>query len=157
MSKDILKTLNRVAEGIELHLRVMKNKEDEIEKKKFHEIICEVTPSHYQNGLWTLEFINKTQFAIRVIKVSAESFFGAFIRPNYSDPEHPPLGYIYPKANPSDEIILRNIEPNGSLAVERKLPYYPRYKEVWMSAQISMDSKTDETFPMKLIKVTINV
>ncbi|AEF98915.1 hypothetical protein [Methylomonas methanica] len=157
MSKDVLKTLNRVAEGIELQLRAMNNKEEEIEKKKFHEIICEVTPSHYQNGLWTLEFINKTQFAIRVIKVSAESFFGALIRPNYSVPEHPFRGYIEPKANPSDEIILRNIEPNSSLAVLRELPHYPRNKEVWMNAQISMDSKTDETFPMKLIKVTINV
>lgn len=157
MNKDVLKTINRVSEGIELQLHVMKNKEDEIEKKKFHEIICEVTPSHYQNGLWTLEFINKTQFTIRVIKVSASSFFEALIRPNYSDPEHPALDYIYPKANPSDEIILRNIESNGSLAVIRELPHYPRYKEVWMNAQISMDSKTDETFPMKLIKVTINV
>ena len=124
---------------------------------KLQGIICKVNPSLQQQGLWTLEFINETSFEIRVLKVSAESIFAALIRPNYSVPERPTKDYIEPKANPLDEIILRNIKPNGSLIALRELSHHQRYKETWMNAQISIDNKMDETFPLKSIKVTINV
>lgn len=157
MSKNVLKILKQASESAELLFRVAKSTEEEIDKRKFHGVICILKPSHNLNGLWTLEIINKTPSAIRVIKISAESFFGAFIRPNYSYPDHPSRDYIEPKANPRDEIILRNIESNSSLTIERELPYYPRNREVWVSAQISLDINTDDTFPIKLIKVTLDV
>ena len=148
-----------MAKSVELLLRVEEKREEEIEKIKFHGVICKLKSSDHLNNVWTLEFINKMPTAIRIIKVSAESFFEALVWSSYSVPDHPSRDHKEPKVNPRDEIILRNIESNGSLTIEikRELSYYPRNREVWMGAQISLDTKADETFPIKRIKVTIEV
>jgi len=155
MSNDLQKFLNQVANSVDFSIRSAKKREEENETRKFHGVICNIKLSHHRNGLWTLEFVNKTTSVIRVIKITAESFYrAALIVPSDSFPNRPSKGYGEPIANPKYEIILRDIESNGSLTIERELPFYPRNREAWINAQIAMDTETDETFPLKLIKFT---
>lgn len=74
MSNKILKTLDQLRKGLNVLLQNQIKQDAELEKSKFEGMICKASQLEPLNGLWKLEFINRTPFTIRVLKVSAESY-----------------------------------------------------------------------------------
>lgn len=157
--KRLVKLLDKVSESVEVERRANRKFEREHkernDKERIDSVLCMLKPTK-QSTHWVLEFVNRSSSPIRVIKVSAESYFAVLINPYVHEPEHPGVSYKRPTPNPSDEIFIRNLEADSSITFERVLPYVPTIKQNWMRVQMSCDLDSEATFPIKQIRVILD-
>lgn len=154
--KALVKKLDAVSEATKKMMKESQKIEKQNEKERIEDVVCKLIPTPNAKH-WNLEFSNNSPSTIRIIKVSAESYHRAIIMANHYVPDFPGSGYQPPALNPSDAIIIRNLKSGSSVSVERVLLEKPTTKSIWMKVQISQSPKDDETFPIKQIRVFLQI
>jgi hypothetical protein len=152
--KASVRKLNAVSEATKKMMKESQKIEKQNERERIEDVVCKLKPTQDVKH-WNLEFTNNSPSTIRVIKVSAESYYRAIIMANHYVPDFPGSRYQPPVLNSSDEILIRNIESGSSISIERVMLERPTTKLIWMKVQISQSLKDDETFSMKQIRVLL--
>jgi hypothetical protein len=152
-----LDKLKSVEEFTAIQERIVTKKIKQDEKLKIYDLRCEANVSRKSKNTWEFFFINESELAINVLKISAKTYFEYFGVPtNYGlDDTH--MGIVTWKENADDEIIFRNIPAHSKVFIERsvgcEIIKYDRLLDFWMRVQVGFEG---ESFPIKLIRVVVD-